>query len=120
MLWFVNTTGAQQNLSLGAVFHWEVGGQNLQTMSTSAVQMPSDNNIVAPTLSYLQQASHTATPAPRVAEVVGVAQSPWRDSINEGAKAVGKLVAEHASDLIKSHVGGKLGIQLAGHMAGLF
>lgn len=120
MLWFVNTTGKLQTLSFEAVFHWEVGGQNLQTLSTSAVQMPSDNNIVSPTLSYLQQGAHTATPAPRVAEVVGVAQSPWRDTINEGAKAVGKLVSEHAADLIKSHVGGKIGIQLAGHMAGLF
>lgn len=120
IVWFVNNTGFVQNISFEIVCHWEVGGQNLQTMSTSAVQMPSDNNIVSPTLSYLQQASHTATPAPRVAEVVGVAQSPWRDSINEGAKAVGKLVSEHAADLIRSHVGGKLGIQLAGHMAGLF
>lgn len=120
LLWFVNNTTSQQNLSIEIVYHWEVGGQNLQTMSTSAVQMPSDSNVVAPTLSYLQQGSHTATPAPRVAEVVGVAQSPWRDSISEGAKAVGKLVSEHAADLIKSHVGGKLGIQLAGHMAGLF
>lgn len=120
MAWFVNTTGQPQNISFEIVFHWEVGGQYLQTLSTSAVQMPGDNNIIAPTLSYMQQGAHTAAPAPRVAEVVSVAQSPWRDSINEGAKAVGKLVSEHAADLIKSHVGGKLGIQLASHMAGLF
>lgn len=92
----------------------------MQTLSTPAAQMPSDQNVVAPTLSALQQTAHTATPAPRVAEVVAAAQSPFRDFVSDSAKAAGKLVAEHASDMIKSHIGGKLGIQLAGHLAGLF
>lgn len=122
MLWFVNTTGYIQNLSFEAVFHWEVGGQNLQTMSTSAVQMPSDQNIVAPTLSFLQQGSHTATPAPRVAETVATAASPWADSaLGKAAQAAGKAVKDVAIEEIKRHIGNSnLGIKLAGHMAGLF
>ncbi len=120
ILWFVNNTAYNQNLSIEVVCHWEVGGQNLQTMATAASQMPSDNNVVTPTISYLQQGSHTAAPAPRVAEVVATAASPWKDTFHEIGKAAGKVAAEVAFEKVKSHIPGPLGIRLAPHLATLF
>lgn len=124
LLWFVNSTAFTQNLAVEVVYHWEVGGSNLQTMSTSAVQMPSDANVVSPTISFLQQGSHTAAPAPRVAETVATASSPWADSaLGKAAQAAGKVAKEVAFEEIKKHIGpqgANIGIKLAGHLAELY
>lgn len=104
LLWFVNTTGKTQNLSWELLCHWEMGGSNIQTMATPSIQQPADANIVAPTLSVLQSSTHTATTAPRVAEVISSTSSPGY--LGKAVDFIGRDNVEGAVKALASHIGG--------------
>lgn len=104
LLWFVNTTGKAQNISYEIVYHWEMGGSNIQTMATPSIQQPADANVVAPTLSVLQASAHTATTAPRVAEVISSTASPGY--LSKAVDFVGRDNVEGAIKALANHIGG--------------
>lgn len=100
ILWYVNTTATAQTIAISSVHHWEIGGENVVSLSEPTIQVPSDKNVIAPTVSLLQDTTHTAAPAPRVAEIVATASAPFddhriRDIADEGANALMNILRDH-------------------------
>lgn len=111
ILWYVNTTGSNQTISISSTHHWEIGGENVQTLCDPTSQVPADQNVIVPTLTTLQDTSHTAAPAPRVAEVVNTVSAPvaGRGKVFEDWGELGsKLIRDHIGPAVSAAVVAKL------------
>lgn len=49
-VWLNNPTSGAQSYAVDFVFHWELGGTSLQTVSSPSVHQPADKNVLEPSL----------------------------------------------------------------------
>jgi len=91
-IWINNPTTYQQIYSFQVVMNWEMGGQNLVTLSSPKALQPADKNIVEPLLEVMRFSSKSATTAPSIAKALVDTITPIATEVAvSGISQLGKL-----------------------------
>lgn len=97
ILWFNNPSNIVQTYKFEVVYHWELAGDSLVSVSSPSVLQPLDKGIVEPTLDVLKFTSHTAASAPSIAQRVASGIDPFVSGATKLVGAAAKLAPEIAA-----------------------
>lgn len=99
MVWFHNSTASAQTISFQIVANWQLAGNSVKPMCQPSLSVPKAEDIINPTIAVLQNSTHTAEEATKVADIVHATQHPmWqglRGKIESKLEELGPRIIQH-------------------------